>query len=70
MGHQLDPATLLLYAATLYAHTPQAWLLTIGGMDFTHGQGFSPQLEELLADVSRIGEQVLESIQECVPCMS
>jgi hydrogenase maturation protease len=40
-SHQCDPSTLLLYCALLYAKKPPAWLVSIPGVDFTYGQGFS-----------------------------
>lgn len=40
-SHQCDPSTLLSYVALLCARKPQAWLVSIPGVDFTYGQGFS-----------------------------
>lgn len=69
-GHQLDPATLLLYTAMLYGHQPHAWLVTIPGLDFDHGEGFSPQVRQLLANNALVAATLLEKIQEFLPCMN
>jgi hydrogenase maturation protease len=71
LGHHLDPATLLVYAHLLYGHTPLAWLVTIPGRDFEHGQDFSPEVIRLLAAVPTVAAQllarILVEIEECVP---
>jgi hydrogenase maturation protease len=41
LGHHLDPAALLLYAAHLFDAHPIGWLLQVPGYDFDHGEGFS-----------------------------
>ncbi|HQN18089.1 MAG TPA: hydrogenase maturation protease [Syntrophobacteraceae bacterium] len=41
LGHQLGPSTLLTYARLLYRKSPPAWLLTVPGVDFDHGEGLS-----------------------------
>jgi hydrogenase maturation protease len=63
-GHHLDPATVLLYAALLYGHSPRAWLVTIPGTDFGHGQGFSQEANRCLLDVSRPARQLLDDLKE------
>jgi hydrogenase maturation protease len=42
LGHHLDPALILLYAAQLFGGRPPAWLLRVPGRDFDHGEGLSP----------------------------
>jgi hydrogenase maturation protease len=49
LGHQLSPAVVLTYANLLYDRHPPAWLLTIPGVDFAHGEGFSEAAERALA---------------------
>lgn len=63
-GHHLDPATLLLYAALLYGSKPRAWLVTIPGVDFGHGEGFDPMVEELLGNVMPVAVSIIERIKE------
>ena len=70
MGHHLDPTTLLVYTALLYGRYPRAWLVTIPGTDFSHGEGFSRQVNELLAHVGPVAHALLETIKEAVPCMN
>jgi len=41
VGHHLDPSTVMAYAKALYGKYPPAWLLTVPGVDFDHGEGFS-----------------------------
>jgi hydrogenase maturation protease len=40
-GHHLDPSTLLAYARHLNGGHPRAWLISIPGVDFEYGEGFS-----------------------------
>jgi hydrogenase maturation protease len=40
-AHYCDPCTLLLYAELLYSRKPPAWLVSIPGVDFSCGEGFS-----------------------------
>ena len=63
LGHHLTPQALLLYAARLYGHCPPAWLVAIPGTDFGHGEGFSPQTTQLLADVAPLATTVLDAIR-------
>jgi hydrogenase maturation protease len=70
LGHQLEPATLLVYAALLYWRYPRAWLVTVPGVDFAHGHGFSAEVDHLLHDVAALAEQLLSAMKESVPCMN
>lgn len=64
-GHNLNPATLLVYATLLYGGAPPAWLVTVPGVDFAHGQGFSPQVAHWLnEDIAAIASQLLAEIRE------
>jgi hydrogenase maturation protease len=58
LGHHLDPATLILYARLLYGYRAPAWVITIAGTDFGHGEGFSPQVEKLLANAPAVAAQI------------
>jgi hydrogenase nickel incorporation protein HypA/HybF len=64
LGHQLEPATLLVYASLLYGHCPRAWLVTVPGVDFAHGHGFSPQVAHLLHGVTALAQQLLSEMKE------
>ena len=41
LGHHLTPETLLLYARLLYGQQPAAWLVTVPGTAFNHGESLS-----------------------------
>jgi hydrogenase maturation protease len=70
LGHHLDPATLLVYAALLYGRTPLAWLVSIPGRAFEHGQNFSPEVMRLLADAPALATHLLTKIESTLPCMN
>lgn len=69
-GHQLSPATLLLYASMLYGRAPMGWLVTIPGVDFAHGEGFSPRVTTALADSTSIARALHQKFQEANLCTS
>ncbi|MCC6454841.1 MAG: hydrogenase maturation protease [Caldilineaceae bacterium] len=65
-GHNLDATTLLVYANLLYGHCPRAWLVTVPGTDFVHGQGFSPRVTQWLTndhDIAAIASQLFAEIE-------
>jgi hydrogenase maturation protease len=70
LGHYLDPATLLVYTALLYQHRPPAWLVTVPGTDFEHGEGFSSTVRRLLATAPALANPLLEQIREHKTCMN
>ncbi len=39
--HQVGPNTLLAYVSVLRPSAPHAWLFTLGGAEFGHGEGLS-----------------------------
>jgi hydrogenase maturation protease len=41
VSHHMEPATLLVLAATLYGRAPQAFLVSIRGQDFDFGEDLS-----------------------------
>jgi hydrogenase maturation protease len=41
IGHHLNASTLLAYAEYLFKKQPPAWLITVPGIDFDHGEGLS-----------------------------
>ena len=40
--HQCAPQTILLYAKLLYDHSPQAFLVSVSGENFDHGDTLTP----------------------------
>jgi hydrogenase maturation protease len=67
-GHQLTPATLLVYAALLYGRSPHALLVTLPGVDFGHGEGFSRQVATTIAQAEVLANGLYESIRRTIPC--
>ena len=49
LGHHLTPETLLLYAQLLYNRHPAAWLVTVPGISFDHGEALSELTKNALA---------------------
>lgn len=49
-GHTSDPRTLLALAGLLYGRAPQAWLVTVPGVNFDLGEALSPVAENGMAD--------------------
>lgn len=48
-GHHMDCAVLMAYAGLFSKKfTPRAWLLTVPGSDFGHGEGFSEETQGIL----------------------
>jgi hydrogenase maturation protease len=64
LGHHLEPTTLMSFAALLFGSHPHAWLVTVPGSDFDHGEGFSEEVEELLSDVPVLAGQLLSEMEE------
>ncbi len=58
-SHHFDPETLLSYVELLYGKKPQAWLVSIPGVDFGYGEGFSTYALHSLAVTE---DKVLELI--------
>jgi len=61
MGHHLTPTTLLAYSRYLFKKEPPAWLITVPGTDFDHGEGLSETARkaidsapEILTDLIRL----------------
>ncbi|MEN6483544.1 MAG: hydrogenase [Syntrophobacteraceae bacterium] len=48
LGHHMTPGVLLAIAAHLYDKEPPAWLVTVPGIAFDHGEEFSPLTREAL----------------------
>lgn len=59
LGHHLLPAMLMTYAGELYGYCPPAWLVTVPGVTFEHGEGVSLSVQRLLATAPAIAKQLL-----------
>ncbi len=42
LGHTLSAGEVMAYAHRLYGKGPPAWVATVPGVDFEHGEGLSP----------------------------
>lgn len=62
-GHQLDPAVLLRYAHLLAPQTPPAWLVTVPGVEFGHGETLSPQVQRLVATAEWVADYIQSEIE-------
>jgi hydrogenase maturation protease len=49
LTHHLSPSALLLYAGSLFASHPPAWLLCVQGVDFGLGEELSPAATRAVA---------------------
>jgi hydrogenase maturation protease len=58
LGHQVGASTIMSYARLLYGKTPSAWLLTVPGIDFDHGEGLSQPTLEVLSTLPSLLEQL------------
>ena len=63
LGHHVDAQMVLLYARELYAARVPAWLITVPGYAFDHGEGFSPQVQALLAGADGFIAQVWDRVK-------
>jgi hydrogenase maturation protease len=48
LGHHLGASSIMTYARLLYDKSPPAWLLTVPGVDFDHGEGLSEPAQRAL----------------------
>lgn len=66
LGHHLDPAALLTYVHLLYGRDVPAWLVTVPGSDFDHGEGFSPEVYALLDKAPEVAERLYTKIESVI----
>lgn len=62
LGHHLNPSTLLAYARHLFKKEPPAWLITIPGTDFDHGEGLS----EIALEAIRSAPEILRGLVQLI----
>ncbi|MBI1278120.1 MAG: hydrogenase maturation protease [Anaerolineaceae bacterium] len=60
--HDVTPMSLLAAAHNLYGHQPQAYLITIMGVDFDYGEVLSPQVESAVASVVNLIQSAIDNI--------
>jgi hydrogenase maturation protease len=64
-SHSFTPAALLQLAATLYGASPAAFLVSVAGKSFEHGEFLSPEVAQALPQVvAKIRELILEAGKE------
>ncbi|HVN71428.1 MAG TPA: hydrogenase maturation protease [Desulfomonilia bacterium] len=57
--HQITCEGILALTEALYHTCPEAWLLSVRGYDFEHGEGFSCQAEENLMHALKVLKQFI-----------
>jgi hydrogenase maturation protease len=70
LGHQLDPAVLMVYARLFNERNPPCWLVTLPGVDFGHGEGLSLAVQRRLLAANTIADRLLMEIKEHFRCMN
>jgi hydrogenase maturation protease len=61
-SHHVAPALLLAMAQALYGRCPPAWLVTVGGAAYGHGEGFSPEVAAALERMPAVARELLPDI--------
>jgi len=51
LGYYMSPATLLMIARLMYGVRLPAWLITVPGVDFRHGEGISETVQKALSHI-------------------
>jgi hydrogenase maturation protease len=59
IGHHLDPPTLLAYSRFLFKKEPPAWLVTVPGTDFDHGEGLSETTRKAIDSAPEILSELI-----------
>ena len=63
VGHHFNPSTLLVYSRYLFHKEPPAWLITVPGRDFDHGEGLS----ETALESIRSAPEILSALIPLLP---
>lgn len=63
LGHHGAPEEILAIAGALYGAAPPAWIVTVAGYDFGHGEGFSGDVRDALAVAEKMVRAVIAT--EC-----
>jgi len=64
IGHHLNPQTLLAYSLFLFKKEPPAWLVTIPGKDFDHGEGLSDTARKAINSAPEILSELIRLVCE------
>ncbi|MGO9314811.1 MAG: hydrogenase maturation protease [Syntrophobacteraceae bacterium] len=62
MGHHLNAPTLLAYAGFLFKKEPPAWLITVPGIDFDHGEGLSETAQQAINEAPQILRELIPDL--------
>ncbi|MGA2402645.1 MAG: hydrogenase maturation protease [Syntrophobacteraceae bacterium] len=62
IGHHLNAATLLSYAGCLFKKEPPAWLITVPGTDFDHGEGLSETALQAIHSAPQVLRELIRLI--------
>ncbi|WP_084201434.1 hydrogenase maturation protease [Geobacter pickeringii] len=65
LGHHGSPEEILAIAGALYGAAPPAWIVTVAGYDFGHGEGFSAAVRDALATAEEMVRALIAT--ECRP---
>ncbi|MCE5336948.1 MAG: hydrogenase maturation protease [Desulfobacteraceae bacterium] len=68
VGHNLDASIVLAYARGLFGKEPPAWLITVPGFDFEHGEGLSERTLERIDGARESLRDFAESIARSGAC--
>lgn len=60
-SHYYTPINLLKNARELYQSTPNAWLYTVGGIQFDFAESLSMPLKNIVAEISQLIAQQIQS---------
>ena len=63
-GHHMDPPTLLAYSRFLFKKEPPAWLVTVPGTDFDHGEGLSETTRKAIDSAPEILSELIRLVCE------
>jgi hydrogenase maturation protease len=66
LGHHMNASILLTYARHLFKKEPPAWLITVPGTDFDHGEGLS----ETTLEAIRSAPEILSELVQLIPRIS
>lgn len=58
VGHHMDAGELMVYGQLLYRRRPPAWIVTVPGLDFAHGEGLSRPVRRLVEDVDHVARRL------------
>ncbi len=58
LGHHVGAASVMSCARLLYHRNPPAWLLTVPGVDFDHGEGLSEVAQEAINTLPGLLQQL------------